>query len=124
LIVAIYSPQVDNTRIAGFARFVVEAAQEGDAVASTILQEAGSELGLAACAVIDQLGLRRNKVPIGCVGSVFNAGEILKRPMIETIHTIAPKAFLTEPSMLPAHAAALMAMLNGTPSNNGKVSTR
>ena len=119
LIVAIYSPQVDNTRIAGFARFVVEAAQEGDAVATTILEEAGSELGLAACAVIDQLGLRRQKVPIGCVGSVFNAGNILTKPMIETVHTIAPKAFLTEPAMPPAHAAALMAVMNGMGSNNG-----
>ncbi len=120
LIVAIYSPQVDNTRIAGFAKFVVDAAHEGDAVATTILQEAGSELGLAACAVIDQLGLRKQKIPIGCVGSVFNAGEILTKPMIETIHTIAPKAFLTEPAMPPANAAALMAMLNGIVTNGRK----
>jgi len=119
LIVAIYSPQVDNTRIAGFAKFVVEAAHEGDAVATTILQEAGSELGLAACAVIDQLGLQRQKVPIGCVGSVFNAGEILTKPMIETVHTLAPKAFLTEPAMPPANAAALMALLNGVNGKNG-----
>ncbi|MEO5857644.1 MAG: BadF/BadG/BcrA/BcrD ATPase family protein [Pyrinomonadaceae bacterium] len=119
LIVAIYSPQVDNTRIAGFAKFVVDAAHEGDAVATTILQEAGSELGLAACAVIDKLGLRRQKVPIGCVGSVFNAGEILTKPMIETVHTIAPKAFLTEPAMPPANAAALMALLNGVNGKNG-----
>lgn len=119
LIVAIYSPQVDNTRIAGFAKFVVEAAHEGDAVATTILQEAGSELGLAACAVIDQLGLRRQKVPIGCVGSVFNAGNVLTKPMIETVHTIAPKAFLTEPAMPPAHAAALMAIQNGLNGRNG-----
>ncbi|MDI1241086.1 MAG: BadF/BadG/BcrA/BcrD ATPase family protein [bacterium] len=119
LIVAIYSPQVDNSRIAGFAKFVVAAAQDGDAVATTILQEAGSELGLAACAVIDQLGLRRHKVPIGCVGSVFNAGKILTETMIETVHTIAPKAFLTEPAMPPANAAALMALLNGSNGKNG-----
>jgi len=119
LIVAIYSPQVDNSRIAGFAKYVVEAAQDGDAVASTILQEAGSELGLAACAVIEKLGLKRHKVPVGCVGSVFKAGEILRKPMIDTIHTIAPKAFLTEPEMPPAHAAALMALMNGIGSNNG-----
>ena len=124
LIVAIYSPQVDNSRIAGFAKFVVEAAQDGDAVATDILEEAGSELGLAACAVIEKLGLKRQKVPIGCVGSVFKAGEILTRPMIDTIQTIAPKAFLTEPAMAPAHAAALMALLNGTLSMNGKPRNR
>lgn len=119
LIVAIYSPQVDNSRIAGFAQFVVETAQAGDAVAMNILEEAGSELGLAACAVIEKLGLGKKKVPIGCVGSVFNAGELLTKPMIEIVHTVAPNAFLTKPVMPPANAAALMAFLNGTVSNNG-----
>jgi N-acetylglucosamine kinase-like BadF-type ATPase len=119
LIVAIYSPQVDNTRIAGFAKYVVEAAQDGDAVAVDILNEAGSELGLAACAVIEKLGLKRSKVPIGCVGSVFNAGELLTKPMLEMVRTVAPKAFLTQPEMAPAHAAALMAKENSNTSSNG-----
>jgi N-acetylglucosamine kinase-like BadF-type ATPase len=109
LIVAIYSPQVDNSRIAGFARLVVETAQDGDEIAMQILNDAGFELGLAACAVIGKLGLENRRVPIGCVGSVFHAGELLTEPMIEKVRTCAPKAFLTEPSMPPAHAAALMA---------------
>lgn len=119
LIVAIYSPQVDNSRIAGFARYVVEAAQEGDAVAVNIMQEAGTELGLAACAVIEKLGLAKTKVSIGCVGSVFRAGELLTKPMIDTVRTVAPKAFLTEPEISPAHAAALMALESQRVSNNG-----
>ena len=119
LIVAIYSPQVDNSRIAGFAQFVVETALKGDAVAMSIMEAAGSELGLAACAVIEKLGLKRKKVPIGCVGSVFKAGDLLTKPMIDTVHTIAPKAFLTEPLMPPAQAAAVMALRNGNGSNNG-----
>ncbi|HTH38475.1 MAG TPA: BadF/BadG/BcrA/BcrD ATPase family protein [Pyrinomonadaceae bacterium] len=119
LIVAIYSPQVDNSRIAGFARFVVDAAKEGDAVAVNIMQEAGSELGLAACAVIEKLGLAKSKVPIGCVGSVFHAGKLLTKPMIGTVRTVAPRAYLTEPLMPPAHAAALMAMQGVSTSSNG-----
>ena len=109
LIVAIYSPQVDNSRIAGFARLVVETAQEGDEIAIGILNDAGYELGLAACAVIDKLKLENRKVPIGCVGSIFKAGELLTAPMLEKVRACAPKAFLTEPAMPPAHAAALMA---------------
>jgi N-acetylglucosamine kinase-like BadF-type ATPase len=114
LIVAIYSPQVDNSRIAGFARFVVEAAQQGDKVALEILKEAGQELGIAACAVIKKLNLQRRKIPIGCVGSIFRAGDLIKGPMAETINATAPKAYLTEPQMVPAHAAALMTLKNSS----------
>lgn len=110
LIVAIYSPQVDNSRIAGFARLVVETAQAGDKIAIEILNDAGYELGLAACAVIEKLNLDGAKVPIGCVGSIFNAGPLLTEPMLEKVRRCAPSAFLTEPAMPPAHAAALMAL--------------
>lgn len=119
LIVAIYSPQVDNTRIAGFARLVVESAIEGDKIAIDILQDAGRELGIAAVAVITKLKLQDGKVPVGCVGSIFNAGSILTQPMLETVRKAAPKAYLTEPLMPPAHAAALMALRNSETGNNG-----
>ena len=113
LIGAIYAPQMDNSRIAGFARLVVETAQDGDKVAIEILRDAGHELGTAAAAVLKKLGLEKRKVPIGCVGSVFKAGELLTGPMTEIIARVASKAYLTDPQMPPAHAAALMAMKNG-----------
>ena len=119
LIVAIYSPQVDNTRIAGFARLVVESALDGDKIAVDILRDAGHELGIAAVAVITKLKLQNDKVPIGCVGSIFKAGKILTEPMLGTVRKIAPNAFLAEPLMPPAHAAALMAMRNGQTGKNG-----
>jgi len=77
------------------------------------LHDAGRELGLAACAVLKQLKLERQKVPIGCVGGIFHAGKLLTKPMLETIHKAAPNAYLTEPLMKPSHAAALMALRNG-----------
>jgi N-acetylglucosamine kinase-like BadF-type ATPase len=112
LIVAIYSPQMDNARISGFARYVVETALEGDKIAIDIIKEGGAELGLAACAVIRKLGLTRHKVPVGCVGSIFKAGPMFTDPIIEAIHEVAPKAYLTTPLKQPAHAAALMAFEN------------
>ena len=92
-----------------FGQLVVETAQDGDKIAIEILNEAGFELGLAACAVIEKLKLDKRTVPIGCVGSIFNAGNLLTEPMLEKVRTCAPKAFLTEPAMPPSHAAALMA---------------
>lgn len=111
LTVAIYSPQMDNARIAGFALFVVKAAQEdNDTIAVNILNEAGFELGLAANAVINKLNLNRKKFPVGYVGSIFNAGKFITDSIMKTIHQTAPKAFLTEPKLFPANAAAEMAV--------------
>jgi len=110
LIGAIYAPNMDNSRIAGFARHVVETARDGDKVAVDILRDAGHELGTAVVAVLKKLGLQKRKIPIGCVGGIFNAGDLLTKPMSEVIERYAPNAYLTEPQMPPSHAAALMAM--------------
>jgi N-acetylglucosamine kinase-like BadF-type ATPase len=110
LIGAIYAPRMDNSRIAGFAKSVVETALDGDKIAREIIRDAGRELGTAAVAVLKKLGLQKQKVPIGCVGGVFNAGKLITKPMNEIIAKAAPKAYLTKPQMPPSNAAALLAM--------------
>lgn len=109
LSVAIYAPQVDNARIAGFARLVVETAKAGDEVAKAVVAEAGGELALAASAVVRQLKLEKRKFPVARVGGIFYAGELITAPFIERLHRLAPKAFLAEPRLPPAVAAAQMA---------------
>jgi N-acetylglucosamine kinase-like BadF-type ATPase len=113
LSVAIYAPQIDNARIAGFARFVIEAAQAGDEIAAEILREAAGELALAANTVIRELKLERKKFPIARVGGIFRGGNyLITKPFMEKIHSVAPKAFLIEPLFSPAVAAAQMAFEN------------
>ena len=112
LSVAIYAPQVDNARIAGFAKFVSQAANEGDEVAIEVLNEAGRELGIAATAVIQKLKMQKRKFPIGKVGSVFKSGCLITKPLLEKVNEIAPKAFMSETQKSPAFAAALMAWQN------------
>jgi N-acetylglucosamine kinase-like BadF-type ATPase len=109
LSVAIYAPQVDNARIAGFAKFVVKAASENDEVAMEVIAEAGRELGLAATAVIEKLKLKNRKFPIGKVGSIFKAGDLIAKPLLEKVHEFASKAFISETQKSPAFAAAIMA---------------
>jgi len=109
LSVAIYAPSVDNQKIAGFARLVIDIARQGDAVAIEVVAEAGRELGLSARAVIEKLKMERRKFSVSFVGSIFRAGELISAPLLEIVHAIAPKAYLSEPIMLPAHAAARMA---------------
>jgi N-acetylglucosamine kinase-like BadF-type ATPase len=103
---------MDNQRLAGFAKHVVETAAAGDEIALEIMAMSGFELGLAAYAVIKKLGLKDKVIPIGTVGSIFKAGNLVTDPLIETVHSFAPKAFLQEPKLAPANAAALMASKN------------
>ncbi len=109
LIIAIYSPQMDNRRLAGFAKHVVQTAAGGDEIAVEILSIAGFELGLAAFAVIKRLNLSKKRIPIGMVGSIFEAGELLTKPLLETVNSFAPKAYLQKPKLNPGNAAAVMA---------------
>ncbi len=100
---------MDNAKIAGFARYVVETAQADDLVALEIMEEAGIELGTAINAVISKLKLNRRKFPVGTVGSIFRAGNLLTVHLLKTVHRFAPKAYLAEPLLPPASAAAQMA---------------
>lgn len=122
LSVAIYAPQVDNAKIAGFARCVIETAKNGDQVAIQILKEAAEELAIAASAVIRKLRMEKQKFPIGIVGGIFNAGNLIIDPFLAFVHKIAPKAYITKPQFSPAKAAAIMALENfkkNAATNNG-----
>lgn len=110
LIVAIYSPSTDYRKLAGFARYVIDAARAKDVVALGILKEAGEDLGKTACAVIKRLKLQKKKVPVGMVGGIFAAGDLIRKPLLATVRKCAPEAFLLEPEISPAAAAARMAI--------------
>lgn len=107
---AIYAPSITNEYLAGFGKFVIQAAKAKDRVARQILVEAGKELGVAAAAVIRNLKLERETFPVGYVGGVFAAsGELVLSHLREALLEIAPRAFLTPPKFSPAVAAARMA---------------
>lgn len=107
---AIYAPTITNERLAGFGKFVIEAAKAKDRIACEILAEAGRELGTMASAVIRNLKLERERFQVAYVGGVFAAsGELVLSSMGEQIKAIAAQAFLAPPRFSPAVAAARMA---------------
>jgi N-acetylglucosamine kinase-like BadF-type ATPase len=107
---AIYAPTITSERLAGFGRFVIEAAKAKDQVARAIMADAGAELALAATAVIRSLKLENDRFQVACVGGVFSsAGELILASMREELKRVAPKAFMAPPLFPPAVAAARMA---------------
>jgi N-acetylglucosamine kinase-like BadF-type ATPase len=107
---AIYAPTITNERLAGFTKYVIEAAKTKDSVAREILDEGGRELGLAAAAVIHNLKLDQDTFQVAYVGGVFDAAEELVLASVrEEVKRVAPNAYLAPPRFSPAVAAARMA---------------
>ncbi|MGI8838651.1 MAG: N-acetylglucosamine kinase [Pyrinomonadaceae bacterium] len=108
---AIYSPTITNERLAGFGKHVIEAAKAKDRVARDILTEAGTELGLAATAVVRNLKLEQDPFQVGYVGGIFRAaGEMVLSGLREEVKKVAPRATFAPPRFSPATAAARMAL--------------
>ncbi len=107
---AIYAPGMTNDKIAGFARFVIEAARGKDQVSVQLLEEAARELALMAKAVIARLGLQNQEFQVAYVGGIFQAKELIFERLLEEIRQTAAKAFLAAPQFAPHIAAAKMAI--------------
>ena len=85
LIPRVYEKGLPKYRIAALAGLVQAAYDEGDAVAATLIDGAGRELGLAARSVARQLGLGDEEFPVVLAGGVFKGCpsviESLKRQL-------------------------------------------
>jgi N-acetylglucosamine kinase-like BadF-type ATPase len=110
LTTAIYAPTITNERLAGFGRDVVDAAKANDLVALQIVADGGTELGLAAVAVIRNLQMERERFQIAYVGGVFrSAGDLMLDTLRAEVRKVAPRAYFEPPHFAPAVAAARMA---------------
>ncbi|HEX9002157.1 MAG TPA: BadF/BadG/BcrA/BcrD ATPase family protein, partial [Blastocatellia bacterium] len=96
-------------RIAQLSRVAVKAAQEGDLVAQDILTAAAKELAKTTIAVIKQLRMEQDTFRIAYVGGVFEAGELILKPLREEIQKIAPNAEIAPPLESPVIGAVKMA---------------
>jgi N-acetylglucosamine kinase-like BadF-type ATPase len=104
------SPNRLSDEISALARIVVRAAREGDSAAKSIITEAAVELARAVVAVIERLGLQEQAFRVAYVGGVFEAGEIIIKPMTDAIRMVAPRAFVGPPLNPPVIGAARLAL--------------
>jgi N-acetylglucosamine kinase-like BadF-type ATPase len=71
-----YTPEFPRPRIAGFAELVDEAAENGDAIAREILNDAARQLAAIAWAVRGQLFEKDESVRVAYVGGVFRSRTV------------------------------------------------
>jgi len=108
LVDLVYSRGMGNREIATLTPLVGEAAEEGDAVAKSILEEAGEELGLAASAVARRLRMM-DAFPVALTGGVFNLAPV-REALGRRLGEAQPGCRIIEPRFEPDVGAALLAL--------------
>jgi N-acetylglucosamine kinase-like BadF-type ATPase len=109
IIPRVYRQGMSHTEMADLAPVVFGAAREGDRVASRIVRQAGRELGMMAAAAIGRLGMEKEEVEIGLVGSIFKSRELLLDAMRDGLGDRIRAGFVT-PRLDPAGGAVIMAL--------------
>lgn len=89
---------------------VVESAREGDAAACEVMKWTGEELGWLAVAVARQIDMQDEEVEVIQSGSVFEAGELIIKPMRELVLHHCPGAKLIRLDGPPVVGAVILGM--------------
>ncbi len=102
--------RINQSRVAGFAVKVSEAAQAGDAAAVEILDHAGRELADLAAFVARQVFRESDEFPVVLGGGVFKAGEMVIAPIRAVFASHFPRATLVVADGDPGEAVARITM--------------
>lgn len=92
------------------APLILQAAEQGDALAVELLQWAGQELGDMANGVIRQLSFENLEFDVVLIGSLITRQPLLQETVRVAIHTVAPGARLVPLRVPPVLGALVLAV--------------
>jgi N-acetylglucosamine kinase-like BadF-type ATPase len=95
---------------ASAAPLIFKAADQGDIVANDLITWAGGELGELVNCVVRQLDFQSRAFDVVMLGSTFNGGDRLVKPMKAKIKSLAPLANLVRFNNPPVVGGVLMGM--------------
>lgn len=110
LIREVYERDMYRPVISGISVLVQRAADEGDAVATDILDRAGAELAAAAASVVRQLRMRGEVFPTVLSGGVFKGMPRLVHEMTTRMSEVAPRSHVRLLEVEPAMGAVRLAI--------------
>jgi N-acetylglucosamine kinase-like BadF-type ATPase len=89
---------------------VFEVARQGDPQALEVIRWAGSELGMMAVSVINQLDLQNEVFDVVLIGSLYDGHPLMTESMRSTIHRTAPGARLIRLTVPPVVGGVILGM--------------
>lgn len=100
-------PSAARTEIAALVPQVTQAAQEGDAVAQAILEQAGRDLAHLAATLLRRMRLKEPRV--ATAGGVLEGVPRVRAELVRQLAELFPEAQVVESAGSPASGAVLMA---------------
>jgi N-acetylglucosamine kinase len=96
--------------LAALAPVVLKAAEEGDEQAAAIVNEAGTELALAARVVIEDLGMEKETFEVVLSGGIFKGSPRMVEIIQQELGNVFPLADVILPRREPVIGAGLIAL--------------
>jgi glucosamine kinase len=109
LVETVHRSPVPTRTVASFAEAVAQVAAEGDPVARSILDDAGRELAVTACAALERAFDPGEKAAVSYSGNVFAADGPLLHAFADELARMRPDAELLPPDADALAGAALLA---------------
>ena len=92
------------------APLVFEVARQGDPVAADCIRWAAEELASMVCGVARQLNFEGLEFEVVMIGSMFNGGELLLKPLRRAVRQVAPRAQFVRLEAPPVVGGVLLGM--------------
>lgn len=105
----VYAADFSRDRLSHLSPLVADAARSGDAVATSIMVSAGEELAYIALAVIRQIAVPGDIVPVYPTGGVFNAGPVILTPFHHALKSGNSTVSVRQPAFPPVIGALILA---------------
>ncbi|HWM09998.1 MAG TPA: BadF/BadG/BcrA/BcrD ATPase family protein [Solirubrobacteraceae bacterium] len=107
----VYAAPSPSRAVAAFAVEVARAATDGDERSRAILEDAGRELAISACAALSRLFAPDEPALVSYTGNVFRAGPPILEPFTRAVAELRPTARLAPPAGDPLEGARLLVEL-------------
>ena len=104
----LYVPGLPTSEIAALAPLVLDAARDGDAAATALLDQGAHELADCVEAVARQLHLE--DAELVAVGGLIRGSEPLQSRLREAVHARLPDCRIVDPDLPPVLGAALLSL--------------
>jgi N-acetylglucosamine kinase-like BadF-type ATPase len=110
LVTEVYDRQLRHHAVAQLARLVQQARDEGDEVATQILEQAAHELVRAARSVVDRLSMQEEALQFVLAGGVFTGVPWLAEELKRRLPATAPRGQVKRLEVEPALGAVRLAL--------------